>query len=311
MNLTFQDILNAHERIKPYIHETPILSSSALNKAYGCEFFFKYEGAQKTGSFKVRGALNALLCLKEQNQLPAYVVTFSSGNHAQAVAYAGSLLGVKVKVFFPPNPVKKKVENTERLGAEVLIAETRQAAEAKVTQSVEKEGAFFLPPFNHEYIICGQGTSCLEALRQTANTPPDAIFATCGGGGWLAGTYLAASGMNPAINVIGAEPECANDALRSYQSGAIVRLEKAPDTIADGARTLAPGTITFPYLQKLDDFIDVSETEIVDARTELETRLGVTVEPTSAVAFAAAKKRLRSGVKSKRGLILLSGANID
>lgn len=312
MTLGFADIETAYHRIKDYIDETPIVRSDVIDEFFGRQILFKYEGAQKTGSFKVRGALNALLSLKEQNKLPSYIVTVSSGNHAQATAYAGKLLGCKVKVFFPPNPILKKYHTTQSLGAEVYIASSRQEAEKMAYDAIDQENAFFLPPFNHNDIICGQGTSCYEALGKI-EVKPYAIFATCGGGGWLSGTYLAAKGISEAIKVIGCEPELGNDAFQSYHVGKIIALDNVPNTIADGARTLKVGDKNFEYLKKLDDFVTVSEEKIIFFRELLEQNLSVPVEPTSAVALGGLEiwlENYHSDIKRDPSLVLLSGGNV-
>lgn len=315
MTLHFSDIITAYNRIISYINQTPILRSDAIDNYFGHKVLFKYEGAQKTGSFKVRGALNALLSLKEKNNLPSCIVTVSSGNHAQATAYAGKMLGCKVKVFFPPNPIEKKYLNTQALGAETFIAKTRQEAEKMAQEAIHTDQAFFLPPFDHNDIICGQGTSCLEALEeikaQYANDP-DEIFATCGGGGWLSGTYLAAKGINPDIKVIGCEPELGNDAFQSYYAQKIISLERAPNTIADGARTLKVGKINFSYLKKLDGFVTASEEKIVFFKNFMEDHLSVPIEPTSAVALAGMDHWLQKNTRSSQKLllVLISGSNI-
>lgn len=307
--LTPSHIITAYNRIKDYVIKTPILTSDYLNNLLSHDIYFKYEGSQVTGSFKARGALNALLHLKEQNKLPNYVVTFSSGNHAQAVAFAGQKLGVKVKVFFQPNPIAKKLKTTGELGAETFVAETRQQAEMLTMQEVEK-GAFFLPPFDNDDIICGQGTSCHEALSEIGTV--DAIFATCGGGGWLSGTYLATQGLCPSAHVIGCEPLLGNDATQSFRTGKIVALPQAPNTIADGARTLKVAERTFQYLQKLNDFFEISDEDIIKYQTLAQEHLKVVIEPTSAVAFAGLVQWLEKNKPQTKQklLVLLSGSNV-
>jgi threonine dehydratase len=308
--LSPHEIAKAHERIAPFTNRTPLLTSSYIDNWLGAKFCFKFEGFQKIGAFKLRGALNVLLKLKEQNKLPERVVAFSSGNHAQAVAYAGKLLGVKTKIFIPEFSSKVKIQATKSYGAEVVLTKTRQEAEAAVVAEAEK-GAVFIPPYDSDDLLCGQGTSCYEAL-QDMNNEPDAIFATVGGGGWISGTYLAARLLAPNAKVYGAEPELANDAAQSYRKGEIVKLTDTPKTIADGARTLAVSERTFEYIRQLADIIEVSEEEIIFATQWLSNLLKITVEPTSAAAFAGAKKLVENGeLKGKNILIMLSGGNID
>ena len=303
-------IKTAYERIKNYIHHTPILSSQIINQKIGHDIFFKYEGFQKIGAFKIRGALNALLHLKEQGILPQKLVTASSGNHAQAIAYAGRLLDIKVKVFFPPNPSMAKYQATIGYGAEVYIASSRKEAE-ELAKEEAQNGAYFLPPFDNDDIIAGQGTSCYEALNDLKNV--DAIFAACGGGGWLSGTYLAKELLCPSAQVIGCEPALGNDATRSYYAGHIIALDNAPDTIADGARTLSVVPRTFAYLQKCNDFLEATEEEILTAVQYLETYLKVTIEPTSAVSMVGLQKWLdkTKPQTTQKLLVMISGGNVD
>jgi len=309
MSLSPQDIGVAYRRIKPYIHHTPLFSSSFLNKRLGHDLTFKMENFQKIEAFKIRGALNSLLGMKEASALPQEIVTFSSGNHAQAVAMAGTMLKVKTTIFIPEFASKVKRQAAEYYGAEIILTKSRQEAELRVKEK-ERKGCFFLHPYNDENIIAGQGTSCFEALTEMCHTP-DAIFAACGGGGWLSGTYLAKELLSPSVKVIAGEPALGNDASRSFRAGKIIALNDSPQTIADGARTIAVGDITFSYLQKLDDFIEVSEREIVYWTQWLHHLLKCSVEPTSAVAMAAAAKWLKSQKQKQRVLILISGGNID
>jgi threonine dehydratase len=301
-------IATAHQRIAPYIHRTPVVSSTLLNGWLGHEIFFKVEGLQKVGAFKVRGALNALLALKEKNALPDHVVAFSSGNHAQAVSYAAQKLGVKAIIFIPKEASPIKIQATRGYGAEVIITQTRQEAEARVADVVTT-GATLIPPYDHDDIIAGQGTACFEALQDGIN--PNAIFAACGGGGWLSGTLLAAQLLAPAAKVFAAEPLLGNDATQSYRSGKIVRLPQTPPTLADGARTLAISERTFFYLKQLTDFYEITEDAMVYWTQWLMHLLKTTVEPTSAMAMAAAHRWLQTQPTKQTVLIMLSGGNID
>ncbi len=301
-------VVKAHQRIASYIHRTPVLSSSLLNQYLGHEIFFKAEGFQKIGAFKVRGALNALLSLKEQNQLPKHVVAFSSGNHAQAVAFAAKTLGIKATILIPKESSIVKIQGTKSYGAEVIITETRTEAESRVAD-FENAGAKFIHPYDNDAIIAGQGTSCFEALQDGIS--PDAIFASCGGGGWLSGTFLAAQLLAPMADVFAAEPALGNDATQSYKTGKIVRLSQTPATIADGARTLAISERTFYYLKQLKDFFEIEEEEMVYWTQWLMHLLKITIEPTSAMSMAAAYRWLKLQPKPQKVLIMLSGGNID
>lgn len=300
-------IKQAYERIKPYINATPLLSSSLLNGWLGHEIIFKVEGLQKIGAFKIRGALNTLLSLKEAGNLPKEVVAFSSGNHAQAVALASSLFGVKATIVMTSSASKIKQQATKSYGATVINTENRKQAE-ELTRKIASDGAYFIHPFDNDMVIAGQGTACYEALQQ--GVKPTAIFATCGGGGWLSGTYLATQLLAPATAVFAGEPANANDAIRSYKSGVIARFEDSPKTIADGAASLSVSERTFHYLKQLNGFYEVSEEEIIYWTQWLMHLLKVSVEPTSAVAMGAAFKWLQTQTEKQRVLVMLSGGNI-
>lgn len=313
MNIESFKILNpseveiAYNRIFGYVHRTPLISSSILNNFLGHEILFKVESLQKIGAFKIRGALNTLLSLKEQGSLPKEVVAFSSGNHAQAVAVAGKILNVKTTIILPSFTSPIKQQATKYYGAEVINTSTRKEAEEK-TAEIAARGAFFIHPFDNDEVIAGQGTSCYEALKDGAN--PNAIFATCGGGGWLSGTFLAKELLAPSVKVFGAEPLQANDASQSYSAKKIVRFADSPPTIADGARAPAVSERTFHYLKQLDGFFEIPESEIIYWTQWLMHLLKITVEPTSAVAMAGAFEWLKTQKTKQRVLVLLSGGNI-
>ncbi len=300
-------VAEARRRIAPYINQTPLLRSSLLDRWMQHEFLFKVEGFQKAGAFKVRGALNALVALKQRGVLPREIVAFSSGNHAQAVAYAARQLDVRATVLLPADASSIKRQASAAYGAEVIDTRTRAEAEAK-SEALRSRGAYLLHPFDDDDVIAGQGTACFEALQ--AGVRPDAIFATCGGGGWASGTYLAAELLAPGTPVYAAEPATAADAARSYRGGRIVRLHAAPRTIADGARTLSVAERTFQYLQRLAGFFEIEEDDIVYWTQWLTHLLKTTVEPTSAVAMAGAAEWARSQPAPRRILVMLSGGNV-
>lgn len=303
-------IAQAHARIAPYLHRTPLLESHLLNEWLGGHrLVFKLECFQKTGAFKARGALNTLLQLKEQGILPRHVVAFSSGNHAQAVAYASALLGVKATILLPSFTSKVKQQATASYGAEVVLTATRQEAEGLAQDYIAK-GACFIHPYDNENVIAGQGTACYEAL-QDCDVEPDAIFAPCGGGGLLSGTFLAGQLLKPHIPVYGAEPVCANDAAQSLRKGEIVAFSTSPDTIADGVRTLAVSERTFHYLKQLAGIIEVEEQDILHWTAWLMHLLKAVVEPTSAVAMAGAAAWLKTQAEPKTVLVILSGGNLS
>lgn len=307
--LTPAEIQTSSQRIAPYIHRTPLLCSKTLNAFLDADIHFKFEGHQKVGAFKARGAMNALLSLKEKGQLPKEVVAVSSGNHAQAVAWSARLLGVKATIMLPKNASSVKVAATRAYGAEVVLAESRKEAEAKVLEKSHLSGAFVLPPFDNDDVIAGQGTAAFEAWQDEGGF--DAVFAPCGGGGLISGTYLATRFFSESARVYAAEPATANDASRSYASGTIFRFDDSPNTISDGARTPAICERTFAYIKKLDGFYEISEDDIIYWTQWLMHLLKVTVEPTSALAMAAAYRWITEGHRKQKVLIILSGGNLD
>lgn len=303
-------IEKAYNRIKPYVTETPVLQSETLNGIFGNTVFFKAECFQRTGSFKFRGAMNALLSIKErEGRLPEKAVTFSSGNHAQALAAAGKIAGIAVRIHTPSFSSKVKMQAAAAYGAEIIYSPDRATAEIRARQDIAN-GYRLIPPFDDEDILLGQGTACLEALKTEGDI--EAIFAACGGGGWLAGAYSAKELLSPESLLFAAEPEEAADGYRSYLSGKIEKLPAPSMTIADGARTECVGKKTFPYLLKTDNFYTVSEERIIYWTQWLNHLLKIRVEPTSAVAMGALEQRVsETGMRGKRLLVLLSGGNID
>ena len=305
-----KDIKTAYQRIKSDIKTTPLLTNEYINDLLNANILFKFEGAQATGSFKLRGALNALLTLKEQGRTPKKVVTFSSGNHAQAVAYACQKLGIPATIYIPKTASDFKIEMTRYLGADVIVTNDRKEAE-ELSQQMAVQGATFIHPYDNDSVVLGQGTSCYEALLE--GIEPDAIFAPIGGGGLISGTFLAAQLLSPSSLIIGGEPLLANDAYQSYHKGKIVGFNQSPETIADGVRTLEVSERTFHQIKQLDDIMLANEEEIVHWTRTLFSHLKVTVEPTSAVAMVACKKWLDNQNSDKRQtlLVILSGGNID
>ncbi len=302
-------IVEAESRIAPYIHRTPVLSSSLLNKFLNNKFYFKVESLQKIGAFKARGAMNALLVLKEQGALPREVVAVSSGNHAQGVALAASLLGVKATIVMPKTVSELKQQATKSYGANLILTESRQEADATAQEFVAR-GAHQIHGYADPMVIAGQGTACYEAL-QDIDDNIDAIFAPCGGGGLLSGTFLARNILSPDSKVIGCEPLSANDTAISRREGKIHSLNQSPNTIADGVTTLSIADITFQYLKQLDDFIEVQEEDIIYWTQWLIHLLKVNVEPSSALAMAGAHQWLSTNKLSDQNiLIIISGGNI-
>lgn len=307
--LTIDDITYAKERISPFVHTTPILRSSILNEWLGHDIFFKCENLQKIGAFKARGACNTVAWLVETNQKPKHVVANSSGNHAQAVAWAAWQFGIPATIYMPENASKVKIQATQAYGAEVALYKTRAEADEQVKQASQEAGVYWIPPFNHEQVIAGQGTAVYEALTEVPDI--DAVFAPCGGGGLLSGSFIAARGLAPGVQVIGAEPLNANDAVQSRKSGKIHRLPQSPVSIADGVLTLAVGEITFEYIKQLDDLYEVAEERIIYWTQWLTHLLKLTVEPTSAMSMDAVVRWLAKQSSKKRVLVVLSGGNLD
>lgn len=305
----YSEVELARKRIAPFIHPTPVMYSSLLNEWIGHQIYFKVEGFQKTGAFKLRGASNVLSWLKNNGKLPEKVVANSSGNHAQAVALAAKLHHVPATIYMPKFASTIKIQATKSYGAEVILCDTRVEVDRRVEEESIKPGIFWIPPYNHPKIVAGQGTAAAEALEELGKV--DLVCAPCGGGGLLSGTWVSANHFCPEAEVIGAEPLAGNDAARSLRAGSIQRLEKSPDTIADGARTLAVGNITFPHLQQITKMYEISEDKIIYWTQWLSHLLKIQVEPTSAMTMEAVYNHLKNQAKGKVVLIILSGGNID
>ena len=310
MKLTIEDIQQAHERIKPYIHCTPILQSAQLNKIFGCELFFKADNFQKVGAFKARGACNAVFSM-DQDSLSKGVITHSSGNHGAALAWAAALRQTPCTVVMPENAPQAKKDAVISYGATVVYCEPTMAArEATVTNLMAQSGASLVHPYDDNRIIVGQGTAALETLSQIEQ-PIDMLMAPVGGGGLLGGSAVVVkqSSESGSTLVVGAEPEMTNDAWQGYKSG--VRVAKfAPNTIADGLRATL-GVRNFEIItEQVDDILLASEARIVEAMKLIWSRLKIIVEPSAAVPLAAIMDQ-PEGFHGKRVAIILSGGNLD
>ena len=301
------DIVTTHERIRPFINRTPILSSDKINEICGCEVFFKCENLQKIGAFKARGGINAALSL-EKDQVTYGICTHSSGNHAQAVALAAKMLGVKAYIVMPSNAPKPKVNGVIELGAELIFCEpTLEARENGVKEIIEKTGAIFIHPFDNYDVIAGQATASKELLEEKPDL--DAILTPVGGGGLLSGTGLSAKYFSKKGKVYAGEPEGAADAVLSFKSG---RVEKAPyiKTIADGLLTnLSEKTLAI-IMETVTDILLVSDDEIIAALKLVFEHLKIIIEPSCAVPLAALIKN-KELFKSQQVGIILSGGNVD
>ncbi|XP_010255424.1 PREDICTED: serine racemase [Nelumbo nucifera] len=305
-------IKDAHGRISPFIHRTPVLSSESLNYIAGKKLFFKCECFQKGGAFKFRGACNAIFSLMD-DQAAKGVVTHSSGNHAAAVSLAAKLRGIPAYIVIPKNAPKCKVENVRRYGGQVIWSEaTMPSRESVAAKILQETGAAMVHPFNDGRIISGQGTISLELLEQVPQI--DTIVVPISGGGLISGVALAAKSINPSIRVLAAEPRGADDAARSKAAGKIVKLSET-NTIADGLRAFL-GDLTWPIVRDLvDDIITVEDKEIIEAMRMCYEILKVAVEPSGAIGLAAV---LSDGFQKnpawnecKHIGIILSGGNVD
>jgi threonine dehydratase len=306
--VTWADVAAAAERIRGVARRTPVFTSDTVDGRTGGRVFFKCENFQRVGAFKFRGAYNALLGLSAAERARG-ILTYSSGNHAQAVALSGRLLGAPVTVVMPADAPAVKVTATRAYGAEVVLYDRfRDAREAIGARLSAERGLTVIPPYDHPGVVAGQGTAAMELLEEIG--PLDLLLVPCGGGGLLSGSALAARHLAPQCRVIGVEPALADDATRSFRTG-VLQTVSNPDTIADGARTPSLGKVTFPHvLQYAADMATVSEEAIVAATLFLWNRMKVVVEPTGALAAAA----LLDGVVSARGLragVILSGGNVD
>jgi len=306
MNIDRQTIEQAHERIKSYIHHTPVLTSQSIDDEAGCSVFFKCENFQKVGAFKARGAMNAALSLSPE-QLSKGLATHSSGNHAQALARAAKILGVKSYIVMPRTAPDIKKRGVKGYGGEIFECEpTLQAREATLAEVIKKTGATEIHPFNNYEVIAGQATAAKELFERIKDL--DVIMAPVGGGGLLSGTALAAKYFSPKTKVIAGEPAGSDDAYRSMQSGKIEQAQS--QTIADGLLTTL-GDKTFPIIRELvSEVITVSDEQIIAAMRMVWERMKIIIEPSCAVPLAALLKE-KKRFKGKRVGIILSGGNVD
>ena len=305
--MTLDDIRRAAKRIQPYIHRTPVLTNESLNRKVGTQVFLKCENLQKVGAFKFRGASNAVFSLTDE-EASCGVCTHSSGNHAQALALAARMRGIPAYIVMPKNAPSVKKNAVAGYGGLITFCEpTLEARETTLAKIVEQTGANVVHPYNDERVIAGQGTAALELLEEVPDL--DVVIAPVGGGGLLSGTSIAATEIEKGIRVIAGEPEMADDAYRSLQSGTIVPSIK-PETIADGLLT-SLGTLTFPIIQqRVEQIVTVSEQGILEAMRFVWERAKIIIEPSAAVAVGVLweKKIDLTGLKVS---VILSGGNVD
>src|SRR6266576_3279195 len=306
-SLNLDTIRAAHERIRPYIHRTPVLTNSWLNDACRASLFFKCENFQKVGAFKARGATNAVFALDDETAQRG-VATHSSGNHGAAVGRAAKLRGIPAHIVMPSNSAKVKIRAVESYGAHVVLCEpTEESRELKCAEVITQTGATLIHSFENEHVIAGQGTAAMELLEDIADL--DVIMCPIGGGGLLSGTAIAAKSMQPNIKVIAVEPANADDAAQSFRAGRRLVTEKK-FTIADGLRTNV-GEPNFEIIQRyVDDIVTVSEQAIVSAMRTIWETMKIVIEPSAAVPYAAIAEPIID-IGGRRVRIILTGGNVD
>ncbi len=306
--VTYQNIEAAAQRLKGQAHVTPVLTSTTVNNLTKAQVFFKCENFQRTGSFKFRGAYNALSQLSDAQKQQG-VLTYSSGNHAQAIALAGKLLNIPTTIVMPSNAPSVKLSATRGYGAEVILYEPSKTIREELAQTLAtQKNLTIIPPYDHQDIIAGQGTVAQELIEAVGEL--DLLLVCCGGGGLLSGCAIAAKNLSPHCQVIGVEPETADDATRSFYSKTLQTVRN-PDTIADGARTPFLGQLNFPLvLHYVDKMVTVSEDGIRRTMIFLWSRLKIVVEPTGTLAAAALLENIVTAPNKKIGVII-SGGNVD
>lgn len=306
--VSFLDVSDAAARLKGVAHRTPVLTSRTLDGLIAAEAFLKCENFQRTGAFKFRGAFNALSKL-EPDQRRTGILTYSSGNHAQAVSLAGQLLGVPVTVIMPDDAPAVKLAATRGYGARIVTYSRDQTTREELAASMSADSRLpIIPPYDHPDIVAGQGTTGLELVEDVPNL--DLLLVCCGGGGLLSGCSIAAKHLRPNIRIVGVEPATADDATRSFYSGKLVSV-RDPETIADGARTPSLGKITFPLVRHyVDDMVTVTDDQLIEAMRFLWQRMKIVVEPTGALAAAAVLSGQVDAAGGRIGIVV-SGGNID
>lgn len=304
---SYSDIKEAANRIQGFAHKTPVLQSSYFNRLTGAKLYFKCENFQKVGAFKFRGAFNAISQLSKEDG-EKRIITHSSGNHAQAVALASQMNGYKATIVMPENAPKVKVNAVRDYGAEIVFCESTIESRQETTDQIISEiGATFIHPYNNPDVIAGQGTAAKELLEEIPDL--DIIISPIGGGGLMSGTAIASKAIKPDIIVLGAEPELADDAYRSYQKGSIQPVLRT-DTIADGLRT-SLGSLTFRIIrEKVDDIITVPEESIVRDMRRVWERMKIIIEPSCAVPISALISG-KTDIMNKKVGIILTGGNVD
>jgi threonine dehydratase len=306
--VTFEDVARAAERLEGVAHRTPVMTSRTLDERLGARLFLKCENLQRVGAFKFRGAYNAVSNLTAEEKARG-VLTYSSGNHAQATALATRLLGVSATIVMPQNAPVAKLNATRGYGARIVPYDPAKVKREDVAEELRKEGdPVVIPPYDHADVIAGQGTAGKELLEDVEGL--DLLLVCCGGGGLLSGCALSARALTPGCRVVGVEPEAADDATRSFKTGTLHTVHNPP-TIADGARTPSLGKLTFPLVREnVDDMVTVADDDLVRAMRFVWERMKLVVEPTGVLALAAAMTG-RVDVAGRRVGVLVSGGNVD
>jgi threonine dehydratase len=306
--VSYADVAAAAARIAGHAHRTPVLTSRTVNARTGAEVFFKCENFQRIGAFKFRGAYNALAQLSDEQRRRG-VLAFSSGNHAQAIALAGQLLGIRTTIVMPDDAPPVKLAATRGYGAEVITYDKHVTTREALGASIAAErGLAVIPPYDHPHVVAGQGTAAKELIEEVGRL--DRLYVPCGGAGLLSGCAIAAGHLSPGCVVVGVEPAAGDDATRSFRTKTLQTVHN-PDTIADGARTPSLGKITFPLvLAHVHDMATVDDRELLDAMLYLWERMKIVVEPTGALGAAGLFKGGRDAAGKRVGVVI-SGGNVD
>lgn len=305
---TYKDVTEAHQRILPYLNKTPVLTSRTINELTGAQFYFKCENFQRMGAFKFRGAINALSQFTTE-QRKMGVVTFSSGNHAQAIALSAKLLGIPATIIMPDDAPKAKMDATKGYGGRVITYNRYTEDREKIGQQLaQKEGLTLIPPYDHPHIIAGQGTAAKELFDKVGEL--DMLFVPLGGGGLLSGSLLSTKALSPKCKIYGVEPLTGNDGQQSLRKGEITHID-TPKTIADGAQTQHLGNYTFEIIRNnVDDILTATDEELISTLQFYAQRMKIIVEPTGCLSLAAARQ-FGDKLKGKKIGIIISGGNVD
>ena len=305
---TYDDVAAAAARLQGQAHRTPVMRSRTIDGELSAQLFFKCENLQRMGAFKFRGAFNALSRF-DARQRQSGVVTFSSGNHAQAIALSARLLGMTATIIMPNDAPAAKVAATRGYGGNVVLYDRFTEGREQIGRDLaEKHGMTLIPPYDHPDVIAGQGTAAKELIEDVGDL--DALFVCLGGGGLLSGSALAVRALSPRCKIYGVEPEAGNDGQQSFRSGKIVHID-TPKTIADGAQTQHLGAYPFEIIRRdVDDILTVTDPDLIDAMRFFATRMKLLVEPTGCLSLAGARS-MKAQLKGMRVGVIISGGNVD